>query len=245
MVMAGVMATAGKWAQYEREFDRIKRENGIDVLHTKSLKRSDRLIDVGLKITDALIDHKCTGIVFELDNKAFEEGYKAGPPPKKIRLDTAYAFCFRYCLYQFLREVEGRYGQHKKFSNTRLHIVMESGHRHAGDAARVFDEVQKEARAAGSELLASLIFAPKESSGALMTSDFLANTSYQTSASRGLREVPGQDRSTYKGRPGIIHLQVQPGKFADLRAAFIGQMQAVRTRFKPSLSGPPGSEVRQ
>jgi hypothetical protein len=44
-----------------------------------------------------------------------------------------------------------RLGHHKKFGETVLHVIAESGHRHAGDARRVFDEVKAELKALNAE----------------------------------------------------------------------------------------------
>ena len=50
-----------------------------------------------------------------------------------------YGFCFRICLYHFIREALKR--QHRK-KVPPLHIVLEAGHNNYGDAERIFLEVK-------------------------------------------------------------------------------------------------------
>src|ERR1041384_3309639 len=40
-----------------------------------------------------------------INNAEFEQYYKSGLKPNKARLDSKYGFCFRVCLYHFIREV--------------------------------------------------------------------------------------------------------------------------------------------
>jgi hypothetical protein len=54
-----------------------------------------------------------------------------------------------------------RLDHHKKFYETRLHVVMESGHKNAGDAERIFYEVKKELKGE-SNLLSSIKFSAKD-----------------------------------------------------------------------------------
>ena len=73
------------------------------------------------------------GVTVTLDNIDYEAEYRAGDTPRRMRLDSRYGFCFRNCLLFFALEGLKRVhrGQYPK-----LHFVLESGHKNAGDADR-------------------------------------------------------------------------------------------------------------
>ena len=75
-------------------------------------------------------------------------------------------------------EVLRRYGYRKKFPETTLHVIAESGHKHAGDTARVFDEMRKELRTLGSHVLGTLTLAGKDECDPLMLADILAHGTF-------------------------------------------------------------------
>ncbi|WP_158925407.1 hypothetical protein [Acidisphaera sp. S103] len=57
-------------------------------------------------------------------------------------------------------------------------MIAESGHKHAGDTARVFDEMRKELRTLGSHVLGTLTFAGKDECDPLMLADILAHGTF-------------------------------------------------------------------
>ena len=59
-----------------------------------------------------------------------------------------------------------------------LHFVLESGHKNAGDALRIFNETKAELKAKGCDMFGDLLFADKDESDPLMMADFLAHTTF-------------------------------------------------------------------
>src|SRR3990167_5522845 len=148
-IMAGMMANVRQWDRFEREFKYAQRKHKFKIFHTKKFKRRDgdfkgwtnerclALIADLSKLTQTAF---MESVVMRLDNETYENEYKVGERPNKLRLDSKYGLCFRECLYHFLREIIRRM-PHGKIE--RLHIVLENGHRNAGDADRIFYEVKE------------------------------------------------------------------------------------------------------
>ena len=59
-------------------------------------------------------------------------------------------------------EAMRRLGHHKKFEQAALHVVLERGHRHAGDAERIFEEMRRAYATDGLQLLKTFTPATKE-----------------------------------------------------------------------------------
>ena len=192
--------------------DRIKRAYGFSVFHTKKFKaRSGDF--------KGWSDAKCMGLIQELSfltgqrlmhgsefriRENLYQRYKVGLD-RKARADTRYGLCFRICLIHQIGEMARRLDQHKKFSQTRLHVVMESGHKNAGDAARIFHETKKELKGA-SELLASITFSNKDEFDPLMVADFLAHSTYMKTEV----DLDEMERGLFpivKEKTGLTHLE--------------------------------------
>jgi len=89
------------------------------------------------------------GAVLSVRNTEYDAYYRNGDGPRKLRLDTCYGLSFRLCLIHMVGEVLRRPGHDKRVVKARLNVVLESGHRHSGDAPRAFHEEMKDLQAAG------------------------------------------------------------------------------------------------
>jgi hypothetical protein len=187
-VMSGAMANARQWSQFQLRLDAMKRKYGFRIFHAKDFKASSGefmgwseekcrafVTDFGKASAELMEVVTCS-----LPNSAYAESYRRSvDDPRRLRLDTAYALCFRYSLMHLLMEAFRRLGHHKKFPQTVLHVIAESGHKHAGDAKRVFDEMKRELKSLGNHTLGYLTFAEKDECDPLMLSDFLAYGTFQ------------------------------------------------------------------
>lgn len=106
--------------------------------------------------------HLSKSILREQDYKMF---YVSDGPAKKERLDTRYALCVR-ALLSFLPAV--------KTGAMAVNFVLESGHRNAGDALRVFNEMKTDKSYRFRHSIGSLSFGNKPDSPALQAADLLA-----------------------------------------------------------------------
>jgi len=113
-VMGGVMANARQWSNFAKQFARLKKRHRFTIFHTKKFKArrgdfdgwSDEqclalLADLAAATDDAFTE----GVAMALENATYENDYKGGEKPNKLRLDSKYGLCFRQCLYLFILEV--------------------------------------------------------------------------------------------------------------------------------------------
>ena len=181
-VMAGIMGHAKQWQRFEAEIRSLKRDYGFGVFHSKRFRaaqdefktwsgQKDRAFIAALgKSAASLIEAAtCT-----LTNAAYDQFYRGDQTPRRVRLDSKYGLCFRYLLNHFALEAIRRFGSHKRFAKTRLHLVLEAGHKNTGDAERIFHELKQELRGTGSNLLQTITFAGKDDCNPLMIADYLA-----------------------------------------------------------------------
>ena len=169
-VMGCFMGNARQWAKFQIELDRLKRSYGFRVFHASRFKSRQGEFDgwkdakcAGLihDLTEAVGQILMAGVTSEIGNDDFKHHYRNGDKPRRVRLDTAYGLSFRSCLSHCVHEAVRRLGHHPKFSQTKLHVVLENGHRHSGDARRVFGEIKAELDTQGIRLLNTFTLATK------------------------------------------------------------------------------------
>jgi|SRR5665213_235841 len=210
MTMGAILGNVSQWAKFQHGFDKIKRKYGFRILHTKELvarsgefrgwhpeKCAGLIRDVAALIA---VTTMC-GSKFSITDEIY--GALIADRPPKLRLDSKYGFCFRNCLNDHIVQIDGRLGHHKKFHETRLHVVVEAGHKNAGDAERIFHETKKELGAA-SPILASIVFAAKDESDPLMMADFLAYSAYLEKANGSMVNPP--IKSARKEKSSLVNL---------------------------------------
>jgi hypothetical protein len=146
--------------------------------------------------------------------------------PKKIRADSRYGLGFRICLSAQIEEILRRLGHHKKFAETRLNVVMESGCTNAGDAVRIYEETKRKLGRA-SPLLASLTFAAKTEADPLMFADFLAHTAYMTEE-KSPSAVAAAPKTPRREKARIVHFSYDADGIRDLKQALIDELEARR-----------------
>lgn len=103
-------------------------------------------------------DNLTEGLTIHLEHSRYIAEYAGLPFPKKMPRDTQYGLCFRACLRQLIGTVQADGKRH------RLHIVVERGHKHAGDAERIFNDTKERLKTRrGIDLLGDFILAKKVS----------------------------------------------------------------------------------
>ena len=165
IVMAGMMGTAAQWARFEAGLAKLQRTYKFKILHMLDFKKRQRefsgwdsnkqlafLRDWGRLIES---DKIMEGVTFRLDQTAYKAEY-IGERLRKPQQDTAYGLCFRTCALHFLLEAERRLGHDKRWEKTKLNFILELGHKHRGDALRVFDEVKSEFAKVGNHTLGTI-----------------------------------------------------------------------------------------
>jgi len=240
-VVCGAMATSRQWERVEFGLRKLKRKYGFRILHATDLRTGsgdfhgwsqqkivDLLGDVGFLLGgNAIMEYAvCT-----VDVAAFQEEYR-GEWIKKPRLDTQYGLAFRSCLVHLGLEIERRLGHHRSFSETRLHCVIEAGHKNAGDAQRIFHEMKKDLERHDMQMFGDFTLATKHERDPLMVADFIAYTSYKTDLAireHGMRSVfPDAIAPIREG--AITRIQYAPGSLAKVRTALIEKLERRRNK---------------
>jgi Protein of unknown function (DUF3800) len=184
VAVASAMANVRQWGEFQKGLDKLKREFGFSVLHMKDFKAGkgefkgwtrEKGFSLITDLTNLATDTLMYSADFVIDESAYKEFKR--DLPSKIRVDSRYGLGFRICLSAQVEEIYRRLSHHKKFSEARLHVVMESGCSNAGDAKRIYDETKGKLKSA-SPFLASLTFSAKSEADPLMFADFLAHSAY-------------------------------------------------------------------
>jgi hypothetical protein len=249
-VMAGVMATANQWRRFEITAARLKQKYSFGIFHTKDFKNrsgefagwSDQkrlafLSELGQAASEKNI---MEGVMFSLSNHEYDEFYKGSQ--RYFRQDSRYGLCFRNCLLHLVLDAVDRLGSHKKFPDTRLSCVLESGARNAEDAKRIFDDTKREMQNLGLNLLDTLTFASKGDYDALWLPDFLAHMTFLRGDSEPVAqgEVYPRNRLT-REKGGLTLLRFREGGLTDLKQKVIEQVKARQTARRRHASSPePG-----
>jgi hypothetical protein len=234
VAVGSALANAGQWAKFQNGLDKIKREFGFSVLHTTELKARkgefkgwpvEKCLSLINTMTALAANTLMYSADFVIEEGAYDEFRR--DLPNKIRVDSRYGLGFRICLAAHVEEILRRIGNHKKFEETRLHIVMESGCPNAMDADRIYLEIKKKLKLA-SPLLASLTFAAKTDADPLMFADLLAHTAYM----RGIEEpvVAKSAPSRGAGRPKarIVHFSYDANGIRALKQKLVDELEARR-----------------
>lgn len=155
----------------------------------------------------------------------YDASYKrTASDPNKLRLDTSYALCFRYCVTHLTAEAIRRLGQHKRFlQKTSIHIVAESGHKHAGDAERAFHEIKREMELLGCPILKTIKFAGKEECDPLMLADYMAYGTFALERA-GQNEPPDVPIVPTKKVTGLTSLKFSAEGLAELKGKLTAAM---------------------
>jgi hypothetical protein len=139
-VMSGVMGHAEQWLRFQVQLNKLKRKYGFTVFHAKEFKNTKgefrgwspeqypALLHDMMMASSNLME----AVTCALPNADYDEFYRGGENPRRLRLDSKYGLCFRYCLTHFLMEAVRRLHTHKKFGETKLRAIMESRQKHKG-----------------------------------------------------------------------------------------------------------------
>jgi hypothetical protein len=248
-VMGGVLARADQWQNFEKKFAGVQKQYGFRVWHSKKFKNKagdfkgwtdKKCSDLFWSMTNIAAFGLTDVVSFTLDNASYEAHYRAGGDlPRRARLDTKYALCFRYCLVHFVQEVLKRKRRNRV---PPLHIVLETGHVNFGDAERIFLEERRLWVHAGIPILRTLTKANKDDCGALMLADFAAHSEYILEKREIDTGVP-RNRSAVavpRGMTPSTHFQFTPKMLRGLRAAIVER--ATPKKGPNALISSPASE---
>ena len=248
-VMSGIMGTAQQWSKFERATARLKRRYGFTIFHAKDFKsRSGQFAGwPGEKCDALLLDlAKAANGLMEvvttvLPNDDYASFYRLGDTPRRVRLDTKYGLCFRYSLVLLVYHAVARLGHHKNFDKTRLHVIMEGGHKNAGDAQRIFEETKREVEALDSKLLASITFVTKEEADPLLVADFVAHSTFGQQRG-GAIDIPRPADLKTQSKTGLTQLRLTPEVLSQTQDDLVG---VFNERLRKRAPTPPAASLEE
>lgn len=177
-VLAGFVGNANDWVDFEIEWRKILKKYNITHVHAKHLWHRqgqykkwsiDQSEDLWCDIIYIIQERKqifVSKTVLRSDD--YEHFYMLDGKAPKERLDSKYALCFRSFLYFYPKS------HYEQYPIGSVNFVLESGHRNAGDAIRIFNEIKDNRSLPWRGAIGSLTFGEKQEFPALQAADVLA-----------------------------------------------------------------------
>jgi hypothetical protein len=222
MVMSGMLSTAGRWERCSRAFARIRRDFGFTIFHATEFRAlrgefegwpAEKCFDLFMQFGQLGATHLIECFTVSLSHEIYKTHFLGRRPPK-MHQTSQYGLCFMGVLDGLMRTVMS-YGPQSKLS-----IVVESGHKNAGDTRRLFEDRKRRLDAVGIDLLRAHELEQKDSNPLLQLADVTAHA--HTHDRRAVKsgaaldfsernEVPPAD-----GRPGWTVAEVTPEYIAGI-----------------------------
>jgi hypothetical protein len=230
-VLAGFAARPNEWALFEREWQKILNKWKLPFIHTKHLFHKQKFYKGW---PDKKLGHLWNDLLYVIQEREifgtktvlYHDDYRIfyrmdGPFAKKERLDSRYALCFRSLLHSLPSSyLIGHIERDFRF-------VLEAGHRNAGDARRVFDELKASKHYDHRSIIGETVsFATKPDFGALQAADMLAYWAFATErwaedeSERGLY-VSDFEREILQSRLQIVEHLITPQDLRQQRENFL------------------------
>jgi hypothetical protein len=226
IIMACFLGNAREWVLFDRRLRGIQRRYGFKIFHATDFtnkkgefKRWDdaKCMKLVEELAELVRDNLTEGLTVHLERERYEKEYRKPPIPAKMNLDSQYGVCFRACMRHLYELV------HKDGKKDRLDIVIEDGHKNAGDCERIFIDLKTRLKSRrGVDLLGTFKRGKKSATPALMLSDFLA---YSYSLMRESKAAGGLDYASSTPEPlkrhaGLTFLELLRDALEQLKRDF-------------------------
>lgn len=176
VVMSAMLSTEGRWERCSREFQRIRHKFGFSIFHATefgalrgefrgwdSYKSSNLYLAIG-QLTEA---HLTECFTISLSHETYRTCFLERRP-RKMHQVSQYGICYMGLLDGLMGTVM-RHGRQSKLS-----VVVESGHKNAPDTRRLFEDRKRRLDADVIDLLRTQVFATKEDDPLLQLADITA-----------------------------------------------------------------------
>jgi len=239
-LMAGYVGYSGQWRKFDKKWARNLARLRLTHFHAKDFVKgtgefkgwSDkRKLSLLTKAEQLCRNHTLYGFAASFKNSDYDEFYVARERPKKVPLDSRYGLCFRLCLCFLPEMTRQMFGGHQPTMN----IVLESGHKNSGDAARIFDLFKRQADPELVKLVGTLTFADKRKCMGVQGADSLAYSAYRVEQKSDLQvlnlfEFAQDDWSKaleyVKGQQPVFRLIGTPNILRGMRENVLDQIAA-------------------
>jgi hypothetical protein len=202
--MAGFVGNLRQWRKFEKRVTKLFARYRVDVFHTIDVRRTykdfegwtvDRKIEFLDEFQHIINETLESGVAAFIRTEDYAY-YKGLAWPKRTRWDSKYTLLFRACLAQTVDVV----GHLHSTIEPKLHIVLEDGHKNAGDAIRIYELVQS--RLPLPRALAGLSFSNKKNCLPLAAADLFAYSAWGTETGQkpiGTPRKPTKSEASYRG----------------------------------------------
>jgi hypothetical protein len=209
--MAGFFGDTRQWRKFEKRTGKLFKRFKVDIFHTIDVRRTDKdfagwSVDRKIEFLDEfqhIINETLeSGVAAFLRHEDYR--YYCGLNwPKKTRRESKYAILFRACLAQVIDTV----GHIPLGQEPRLRVVLEDGHKNAGDAIRMYNWAK--GRAIAPHVLAGLTFDNKKTCRPLASADLYAYSAWGKEVGQkpiGIAKKRTKSEASYRGNMSQIML---------------------------------------
>lgn len=179
LILGGAIAKKGAWSRCERELRSLFKRYDVEAFHAIDIRPkrgsfkgwSQSKLQAFVLEFVALIFKRCAYCVTVACKPSdYAEVYESADTPSKPRKDTLYGLCFRITMLAMIDFISDRQWSWP------LDVVLEHGHKHSGDAERIFDELKK---AAPGGMLGEMVLKRKRDCEMLAIADALVHSIFK------------------------------------------------------------------
>ena len=182
MVMGALVGRLGQWAYFDKKWRKMLRRNGITYFHSKEWKhkqgpfkgwKDDKRAALIERASDIQRDTTLFGLTVKIQQDDYVQNYKSGERPKRIPLDSMYGLCFRHVVVFVVDTLAKSLNR----NDIEVNFVLEAGHKNAGDALRIFDQMKND-KSGRPVALGTLTLEGKKKFYGLQGADLVSHTFY-------------------------------------------------------------------
>jgi hypothetical protein len=207
-VMAGFIGDARQWRKFKKRTSKLFTRFGVDIFHTIDLKRTDKdfegwkvdrkieFLDEFQHVINETLERGFASILRQADYDYYRNLYW----PPKARKDSQYGLLCRASMSSAVDSALA-VPRWRDGAEPRLKIVLESGHKNAPDAVRLYDFFRDRFKGQ-SKALSELMFDSKESCLPLAAADLFAYSAYGNEVGArplGTPRKPIKSEASYRG----------------------------------------------
>jgi hypothetical protein len=259
-ILGGWVGRLGQWATFDPKWRKLLKRSGLTYFHSKTMRGTkgefkgwtrERKFGFTQEAASIACKNLEFGFTISVNDDAYRDHYVAGNRPREIPLDSPYGLCFRYCLSLIPGFAKDAFGDRE----LNINFVLESGHKNAGDALRIFDKVKKQPFASVEEqaiveMLGTISFDDKKTFPGLQAADVNAYSAFQHHTREPLElitlnpETSMQDAKAIQKVP-IFNLELREPELKLFKQFILAEIEDKKSRRKnptpSSFSGGPPS----
>jgi len=182
MVMGALVGRLGQWTYFDKKWRKMLRRDGIAYFHSKEWKhkqgpfkgwKDDKRVTLIRRASDIQRDTTLFGLTVKIQQAEYIQYYKSGDRPQKVPLDSMYGLCFRHVVVFVVDTLAKSLNR----SDIEVNFVLEAGHKNAGDAVRIFNQMKND-KSGRPVALGTLVLEGKKKLYGLQGADLVSHTFY-------------------------------------------------------------------